>query len=269
MGRFEVEFHGEYMGNKPYLKYVESSDTFNNLSYDDALHKIRHANVCAIYRRNLLERYPFPDVEFAEDMAWAHAMLLRGYKVLYDPRIIIRHSHNRSPEYRFKRSIVNSIACAKIMGRVQEDISCLAVTDLINTADNIQKYSNDLKRRWAMQTGFHAPKIEIARYYLMARKYVPFLKKMYGLLRRNIWQLEVDTNALRLQQTYSSHISFVTSMITGRYALTSFDDYAYCVDQVTATTLGRLYGELYSGHMLKGAVPREVEDLVGPYLGGV
>jgi len=98
---------------------------------------------------------------------------------------------------------------------------------------------------------------------------VPFLKKMYGLLRRNIWQSEVNTNALRLQQTYSNHIIFVASMITRRYSLTSFDDYAYCIEQVTATTLGRLYGELYSAHMLKGTVPREVEDLVGPYLEGV
>ncbi len=143
--RFEVEFHGEYLGAEPYLKYIESPDKFCNLSYDDALHLIRHDNVCSIYRRNLLERYPFPDVEFAEDMAWAHAMLLRGYKILYDPRISVRHSHNRPPEYRFKRSIASSIACAKILGRVKEDITYLSVSDLIDISENFRIFQMILK----------------------------------------------------------------------------------------------------------------------------
>lgn len=269
MGRFEVEFHSEYLGNKPYLKNVESPDAFNNLSYADALHKIRHDNVCAIYRRNLLERYPFPDINFAEDMAWAHAMLLRGYKILYDPRITIKHSHNRQPEYRFKRSIVNAIACARIMERVPEDISYLSATDLICLKNHLQKYSNDLKKRWDVKGRFHTHKIKIASYNMMARKYVLLLHKVYGLLRRKIFRLEKNTNFVRLQQTCSNHISLVTSMITERYSLSSFNDYAYCVDQITATTLGCLYGELYASYMLNGGVPREVEDLVRPYLEGV
>ncbi|MBC7962540.1 MAG: glycosyltransferase family 2 protein, partial [Steroidobacteraceae bacterium] len=118
--RYEVEHHGEYMGEKPHIQYVESPDKFSTLSYDDALYTIRHDNVCSIYRRDLLEQHPFPDIEYAEDMAWAHTILLHGYKILYNPRIAVRHSHNRPPEYRFKRSMVNSIACAKILGRVKE-----------------------------------------------------------------------------------------------------------------------------------------------------
>jgi RNA binding exosome subunit len=202
-------------------------------------------------------------------MAWAHAMLLRGYKILYDPRIIISHSHNRPPEYRFKRSIASSIACAKILGRVKEDISCLSVSDLVDITDNLKNFSNDLKEQWVVQSGLYTQKIDIARYYLMARKYVPFLKKVRQLLRKNICQSEENTNSLRMQQTYNNHIRFVMSMITGRYSLPSVDDYAYCVDQVTATTLGMLYGELYAGHILKGIVPREVKELVRPYIKGV
>jgi glycosyltransferase involved in cell wall biosynthesis len=267
--RFEVEFHGKYLGNKPYLKYVESPDKFNNLSYDDALHKIRHDNVCSIYRRNLLERYPFPDVEFAEDMAWAHAMLLRGYKILYDPRIIIRHSHNRPPEYRFRRSIVDSIACAKILGMVKEDISYLSVTDLSDIKDNIENFSSDLKKKLVVQTGLCLQNIDIAHYYLMARKYILFLKKVRHLLNKIMYQSEKDCHSLRLQQAYCNRIRFVISMITAGYTLSSAYDRMYCIDQITATALGMLYGELYSGHMLKGVVPREVEDLVRPYLGKV
>jgi len=269
MARFEVEFHGKYLGDEPYLKYVKSPDKFDNLSYDEALHTIRHDNVCSIYRRNLLERYPFPEVEFAEDMAWAHAMLLRGYKILYDPRIIIRHSHNRPPEYRLKRSVVNSIACAKILSRVKEDISYLSVTDLVAIKDNIEKYSNDLKRKLVVQNGSYLKNIDIAHYYLMLRKYIPFLKKVRHLLSKTMHQSAKDCHALRLQQANCDHIRFVMSMITIDYALSSVNDYTYYIDQITAAVIGRLYGELYSGHMLKRVVPRDVDDLVRPYLGGV
>ncbi len=267
--RFEVEFHGEYLGDKPYLKYVESLDKFADLSYDDALHTIRHDNVCSIYRRNLLKRYPFPDVDFAEDMAWAHAMLLRGYKILYDPRIIVRHSHNRPPEYRFNRAIANSIACAKILGRIKEDISYLSVADVVRLHDNLNNYAKDLKKQWAGKPAVSSHKIDIAHYYLLARKYVPFLKKVLQFLQKSRSRSEKNSHLLHLQQASSNHISFVMSMITGRYTVSSIEDYAYCVDQVTATTVGTLYGELYGGNTLKGTLSRDVEELILPYLQGV
>jgi glycosyltransferase involved in cell wall biosynthesis len=267
--RFQVEFHGEYLGNKPHLQQVESPETFRNLSYDEALHTIRHDNVCSIYRRKLLECYPFPDVEFAEDMAWAHAMLLRGFKLLYDPRIVVSHSHNRPPDYRFKRSIVESIACAKILGRVNKDISYLSVSDIVNIRDNLKDFSLHLKKQFNKQAGLYRHNFDIARFYFLGRKFVPYLEKIRNLSRKIMCPSENDCNPLRVQQDLSNHIRFVMSMIVGRYTLSSADDYTYCVDQVTATALGRVYGEFYSGHMLKGVVPREVDDLIRPYLKGV
>ena len=267
--RFEIEFHSDYLGDKPHLKSVGSLDKFSNLSYDDALHTIRHDNVCSIYRRDLLESCPFPDVDFAEDMAWAHAMLLRGHKILYDPRIVVRHSHNRPPEYRFKRSIVNSIACAKILGRVNEDISCLKMSEVIETRDIIMILSSELKKHFFEKPVLYKQHINVARFYYLLRKFVPVLKKIRHLSRKILFLSDNDCNPVRLQQAYGNHIRFVMSLIAERYSLSSYDDYSYCVDQITASTLGRFYGEFYSGHMLKGAVPREVEDLVQPYRQGV
>ena len=267
--RFEVEFHGEYLGTEPYLKYIESPDTFVDLPYDDALHLIRHDNVCSIYRRHLLERFPFPDVEFGEDMAWAHAMILRGHKILYDPRICVRHSHNRPPEYRFKRSIASSRASAEILGRVKEDITYLSVSDLINISENFRIFSNDLKKQWPVRSGLYSPKIDLAHSYLKVIKFVPFLKNVYQLLKKIRRQSGKVTNSLRVQHVYTNHVCFIMSIITARYSINSVEDYAYCVDQVTANTLGMLYGELYAGYKLKGRVPREIEELFRPYLKGV
>jgi glycosyltransferase involved in cell wall biosynthesis len=267
--RFEVEHHGEYMGEKPHIQYVESPDKFSNLSYDDALYTIRHDNVCSIYRRNLLEQYPFPDIEYAEDMAWAHAMLMRGYKILYNPKIAVRHSHNRPPEYRFKRSVVNSIACAKILGRVKEDISYLKVSDAIEIRDIILNLSAELKKHFFVKPVLNQQHINIARLYFLLRKFAPILNKIRQLSRKFLFSSDKVCNPIRLQQAYGNHIRFVVSLIMGRYSLSSFDEYSNCIDQITASTLGRFYGEFYSGHMLKGTVPREVEDLVQPYRQGV
>lgn len=267
--RFEVEFHGNYLGDKPNLKYIESPDEFSNLSYDEALHLIRHDNVCSIYRRNLLEQYPFPDVDFAEDMAWAHEMILRGYKILYDPRILIMHSHNRPPEYRFKRSIVDSIACSKILGRVKDDISYLTVASLTDITDSVEEFVQKLKDELIVQAGFGFKRVDIVKYYFLVRKYVPMLKKIRKKFGKMFFESVSNDQSFQLERDYSNHIRFVMKMITGSYALSSVDDIYYCVDQVTASTLGRLYGELYSGHMIKGGVPSDVEGLVRPYLKGV
>lgn len=269
MARFEVEHHGEYMGEKPHIRYVESPDKFINLSYNDALYTIRHDNVCSIYRRKLLEQYPFPDIEYAEDMAWAHSMLLRGYKILYNPTIAVSHSHNRPPEYRFKRSMVNSIACAKILGRVIEDISYLKVSDVVETRDILLNFSTELKKQFHVKPILYQQHINIARFYFLLRKFVPILKKLRQVSRKVLFQSDNSRSPMHLQQAYSKHIRFVMSLIVSRYPLSSFDDYSYCVDQITASTIGRFYGEFYSGHMLKGAVPLEVEELVQPYRQGV
>ena len=73
--------------------------------------------MCAIYRKEVLEKTPFPDVEFAEDLAWALKISLLGLRITYLPHIKVRHSHNRLSDYTFRPQIVNSFWCAKIMGR--------------------------------------------------------------------------------------------------------------------------------------------------------
>ena len=267
--RFEVEFHSEYLSEKEHLKYLDSLIKFKDLSYDDALHKVRHDNVCSIYRRSLLVQHPFPDVEFGEDMAWAHEMLLSGYKILYEPKVAVFHSHNRPPEYRFKRSVVNSIACSKILGRVKDDISYLSVSDVIEIRDKLMHFSMDLKNNFAKQGGLRQLNVDTFQLYFLARKFIPYFRKIIRLFGQDI---SPSRNLCRhdyLQQAFRNNISFLASMISRRYAISSVKDYSSCVDQITATTIGRMYGELYSAYMLRGAVPNVIEDLVQPYLKGV
>ena len=45
-------------------------------------------------RRSVWEKYPYPDVNFAEDQIWARQMIELGFEKLYCPYAAVYHSHN-------------------------------------------------------------------------------------------------------------------------------------------------------------------------------
>ena len=45
-------------------------------------------------RRDIWEKYPYDDVDFAEDQIWARKMIEHGYKKLYCADAVVYHSHN-------------------------------------------------------------------------------------------------------------------------------------------------------------------------------
>ncbi len=48
----------------------------------------------ACLRRSVWEKYPYPDVNFAEDQIWTKKMIELGYKKVYCPYAPVYHSHN-------------------------------------------------------------------------------------------------------------------------------------------------------------------------------
>ena len=53
------------------------------------------SNVNAALRRELWQRFPFPeDLIMSEDQDWSRRVLLEGYAVVYEPGAAVRHSHN-------------------------------------------------------------------------------------------------------------------------------------------------------------------------------
>ncbi|MGL4546575.1 glycosyltransferase family 2 protein [Eubacterium aggregans] len=45
-------------------------------------------------KREIWKKYPYPDVDFAEDQIWARRMIELGYKKIYCPEAVVYHSHN-------------------------------------------------------------------------------------------------------------------------------------------------------------------------------
>jgi len=74
------------------------------------------ANTSSVIRRTVWERFPFPDIEFAEDQAWADCVLHAGYKTAYAADSIVIHSHNYGPWVNFCRHFEHAVAMHKLFG---------------------------------------------------------------------------------------------------------------------------------------------------------
>lgn len=74
---------------------------YNDKGYQQYLAFFSDNNSCL--RRNVWEKIPYRDVNFAEDQIWSRDILEAGYKKLYCPKAIVYHSHNYPLKTYFQR----------------------------------------------------------------------------------------------------------------------------------------------------------------------
>ncbi|MBM4255893.1 MAG: glycosyltransferase [Deltaproteobacteria bacterium] len=74
------------------------------------------ANTSSVLRRSFWERFPFPEVDFAEDQAWAEQVLKAGYKTAYAADSVVIHSHSYGPWANFCRHFEHAAAMHKLFG---------------------------------------------------------------------------------------------------------------------------------------------------------
>lgn len=80
----------EYQANKSYYTYF--------------------SNTSSALRRSVWQRIPFHDLAFAEDADWADRVLKAGYKIVFEPSSIVRHSHDYSIIEQFRQNVDHSEA---------------------------------------------------------------------------------------------------------------------------------------------------------------
>lgn len=87
----EALFKGYGEDNTIY--YLEDKDRYiHEEGYRHLLSFYSDNNSCM--RRSFWEKYPYEDVNFAEDQIWAKKIIELGYKKLYCPYAPVYHSHN-------------------------------------------------------------------------------------------------------------------------------------------------------------------------------
>ncbi len=64
---------------------------------------LRFNNVASAARREVLLRYPFPELEFGEDFAFASRVLTAGFSLGFEPSAVALHGHRYGPRAAFAR----------------------------------------------------------------------------------------------------------------------------------------------------------------------
>jgi len=270
--RFENRCIRNFRGQKPVLQSLDSPESFQKMPYHEAYKTIALDNVCAIYRTKSLMSFPFPEVDFAEDMAWSFAKLLKGRKILYQPSITVRHSHNRTPYYGFRRQIINSYWCARIMNRIAHDFSSLSPTDLMFLTSNVRKMGGSLRTdllKMGDNTAINRQQglrviekiveryswINRARWFLMDQ--LPNIRKHvsseYEMLREQTCQNIVQT--LELIKT-DANAEIAEELIEA-------------LEHIIANLLGRIYGEVYASNIIRDNASRKLSSFIRHYMQGI
>jgi len=270
--RFEIESISRARGREQKIQQVESLEAFNEMPYDVAYRTISLDNVCAIYRRDLLIDIPFPEVDFAEDMAWALKNMLLGHRVMYNPHIRVKHSHNRSPEYAFNRQVINSFWCAKIMNRVENDMSFLTVGGLMALTGVLGRFVNRLGSD--MLDGKDPRNINGRRLPQVVDK----IMKSYSL-RNRVKYFIVDRFSRKsnlklpeltiIEQQAKESIRHILNLIEKEYKVTAEGELIEALDQSAANILGRMYGEVFASSMLRDKISLQLNAFMIPYMRGV
>ncbi len=73
-------------------------------------------NVSSCLRRSVWEETPFEKTNFGEDIRWGKKVVEVGYKIVYEPRSAVFHSHERGVVYDLRRSYVNQRVLLELFG---------------------------------------------------------------------------------------------------------------------------------------------------------
>lgn len=78
------------------------------------------SNNSSAFRRDVLLRWPFPDVEFAEDQTWARRVLEAGFRTALVPASLILHSHAYSAWTNLQRNFDHARAMHDDLGQTDD-----------------------------------------------------------------------------------------------------------------------------------------------------
>jgi len=84
------------------------------LGYRQVMHFFSDNNACL--RRTVWEKYPYPDVDFAEDQIWAKTIIEAGYGKAYADNAAVYHSHSYSIIEAGRRAFDESVALNRLFG---------------------------------------------------------------------------------------------------------------------------------------------------------
>jgi len=73
-------------------------------------------DVSSCLRRSVWNEVPYEETDFGEDIRWGKKVVEAGYKIVYEPRSAVRHSHERGAIYDLKRYYMDQRVLVELFG---------------------------------------------------------------------------------------------------------------------------------------------------------
>lgn len=73
-------------------------------------------DVSSCLRRSVWQKFPFENTNFGEDLRWGKRVVEAGYKLVYEPRSAVLHSHERGAMYQLRRHYVDQRLLSELFG---------------------------------------------------------------------------------------------------------------------------------------------------------
>lgn len=94
---------------------LENPEEFEALSPEGRLALIRFDNVNSCLRKSAWESAPFPEMDYAEDLAWGKEMVLRGHALAHAPAAQVWHCHERGWRYELRRAYIDGATRVRLV----------------------------------------------------------------------------------------------------------------------------------------------------------
>lgn len=108
--------HRRSSGLRREVREISPEEDFWAWSPEERFRFCEFDDVSCCRRRSLLARFPIPAVEWAEDLLWAKEVLLAGYRLVYEPASVVRHSHADTIRHAFRRGFLDQAVVRRWFG---------------------------------------------------------------------------------------------------------------------------------------------------------
>lgn len=148
-------------------------------------------NVSSCVRRSVWARIPLAKTRFGEDVRWGKEVVEAGYKLVYEPRSAVIHSHERGAAYDLRRHYVEAQLLLDLFGLASVPNAALLVLNALRSSAYLfLRLRRDEKAgtsRAALLAAKHALPAQIGAYLgTKSRRLAPALPRLSALLDRKL-----------------------------------------------------------------------------------
>jgi rhamnosyltransferase len=105
------------------------------------------SNVSSAIRRDVYERYPMPEMLKSEEWVWTRTVLKAGYRLIYEPKSIVYHSHDYSLRQVFREYFDSGASFTAVFPGTKFSFASLVIQGLRYLIDEVRFFAQIRKAR--------------------------------------------------------------------------------------------------------------------------